>query len=675
MIALQLGTKALEQSDIGRGPGVDLHAELLVADNVDSENAEPWGNHLDITPSATTLRQLVAYDHRLTIPTFQRGYEWEKEQVEAFWESIVSAASGESLFFGPMVTLTRPAEPSQIQIVDGQQRLTTVFLTLSLLRDWVREQGNPLLYKGQENQQNVDTALRRELFFLDNDEMPDPAHERFAAAERIRAVFRDRVVADKPRKPLSPKGAQMTSREREETKDLRRAATLLKRMSSEYLDGTPEKPSAFVDHDARMRAVLKLKAALLDNFEIFTLNLTSEDDAYVLFESLNNRGLRLNPGDILRTISLGGVRQEYPGDESKLYAAVSRWTAIAESLGEFDLSNFLRHFLLSVTNERVQKKRVIQLFRGRIEAGSPSKEIHALESAAASYQLILPPHMHPQLPLEPADLQLSSAGLNLLNETHRLVLLGILLSDPAPNAEHRRQQARFLRAIESLTYRWLLKSGNAQELETLYQELVYKMRGESTSVHASLDYTLGTKLALSRAPLDKEVIGFSRSDRLSNLKYVLFRIEAGRAGGLPAPWLEPTVTIEHLAPQTSTEFWVKRIGEVAPDQSLDEDVDAYGDIVQRWGNLAVLEARLNKSVKNRDWKDKVAGVGKFPGLGGTQFKGTLDVAKQSDWNVSLIDHRTEWLANLGLALVSTEWVNTGMGPRKVELTWKPEKEN
>lgn len=624
---------------------------------------------MDITPSATSLRQLVAYDRLLIIPTFQRGYEWEKEQVEAFWESITSAAMGESLFFGPMVTLTRPEEPTKIHVVDGQQRLTTVFLTLSLLRDWVRDQDSPLLYKGQDNQQNIDTAIRRDLFFLDDDDMPDPEHERFAAAERIRAVFRDRVLADKPRKPLSPKGAKMTAREREETKDLRRAATLLKGLIKVHLEGTSEKPSAFGDHNARMRGVLKLRTALLDNFEIFTLNLTSEDDAYVLFESLNNRGLRLNPGDILRTISLGGVRKEHPNDESKLDAAVARWTAIAESLGEFDLSNFLRHFLLSTTNERVQKKRVVHLFRQRIEGGSPSKEIHALENAAGAYQLILPPHMHPQVLLEPTALRISSAALNLLNETHRLVVLGLLLSDPEPDAEGRKQQARFMRAIESLTYRWLLKSGNAQELETLYQEILYRMRGSTTSVDADLDYELGTEMALSRAPVDKEIRGFARSERFANLKYVLFRIEAGRAGGLPAPWLEPTVTIEHLAPQSATDFWISRIGEVAPDQALDEDVEVYGDIVQKWGNLAVLEARLNKSVKNRDWKDKIAGVGKFPGLGGTQFKGTLDVTKQGDWNRELIDHRTEWLANLGLAFVSKEWVNTGHGPSEAEMTW------
>ena len=634
-----------------------------------------WRNHLDIKQTATTFRQLVGLDRQLTIPTFQRGYEWEKEQVEAFWESITSAATGESIFFGPMVTLTRPEEPKQIQVVDGQQRITTVFLTLSLLRDWVHEQDTPLLYKGKDNQQNIETALRSELFFLDDDGMPDPERERFAAAERIRAVFRDRVLRDKPRQPLSPKGAKMTAREREETKDLRRATTLLRGLIRTLLEGSEEKPSAFTDHDARMHAVLKLRRALLDNFEIFTLNLSSEDDAYVLFESLNNRGLRLNPGDILRTISLGGVRQEHPSDDGKLDAAVARWTAISESLGEFDLSNFLRHFLLSATYERVQKKRVVHLFRQRIESGSPSKEIHDLENAAAAYQLILPPHMHPQVPLEPAELQLSSAGLNLLNETHRLVLLGVLLSDPEPGADRKKQRARFVRALESLTYRWLLKSGNAQELETLYQELLYKMRGETTSVEATLDYSLGTSLALSSAPSDKEVIGFARTDRLTNLKYVLFRIEAGRSGGLPAPWLEPTVTIEHLAPQTATGFWVKRIGDVSPDESLEEDADAYGDIVQKWGNLAVLEARLNKSVKNRDWKDKVAGVGKFPGLGGTQFRGTHDVAVQPDWNAGLIDHRTEWLAKLGLSLVSTEWVNNGVGPSTVALTWNPEKDN
>lgn len=629
---------------------------------------------MDITPSATTLRQLVSSGRQLMIPTFQRGYEWEKEQVEDFWTSITSAAAGESIFFGPMVTLTRPAEQNKTQVVDGQQRLTTVFLTLSLLRDWVGDQESPLLFKGQDNQRNVATALRGELFFLDDD-VPNPNRQRFAAAERIRAVFRDRVMADKPRPPLTPKGAKMTPKEREETKDLRRAAAVLRGQIKAYLEGTDEKPSVFADHDARMKAVLKLQGALLDTFEIFTLNLTSEDDAYVLFESLNNRGLRLNPGDILRTISLGAVRKEHPGNDGKLDEAVARWSAIAENLGEFNLTNFLRHFLLATRNERVQKKRVVELFRDQFEDGSASSTVQALENASAAYQWILPPHMHPHVLLDPQELRISSAGLNILNETHRLVILGVLLNDPEPDADGLKDRLRFLRAVESLTFRWLLKNKNAQDLETLYQGILYEMRGKSTSVDSALDYSLGTDLALKNAPLDKEVVGFARSERLANLKYVLFRIDAGRAAKLPSAWLEPTVTIEHLAPQTPTDFWVKRVGDVAPNQSLDEDVEAYGDIVQKWGNLALLEASLNKSVKNRDWKDKISGVGKFPGLGGTEFKGTLDVTKQPDWKVGLINDRTEWLVKLGLELVSKKWVETGRGPSISALTWTPEAES
>jgi len=632
---------------------------------------------MEITPTATTLRGLLNLGKKLTIPTFQRGYEWEKDQVEAFWEAVINTASGESVFFGPMVTLTRPNVSGEIQVVDGQQRLTTVFLTLALLRNWVREQDSPLIYQGEENQQNVDTMVRKEIFFLDDDDVPNSSRERFAAAERIRAVFRDSVLADNPTRPLSPRGAKMSPREKAETKDLRRANTILKSLIAEHLDGTPRKPSPYLDHNARMRAVMKLKAALLDNFEIFALNLTSEDDAYILFESLNNRGLRLSPGDILRTISLGGVRKEYPSDEDQLETAVERWKNIAESLGEYDLSSFLRHYLLATTNERVQKKKVVRLFREQIEKSSPSREIHALESAASYYQLLLPPHMHASQLLDNESMQLSSAGLNLLNETHRLVLLGVLLADPDPEGDRRMEQARFLRAIESLTFRWLLKGGNAQELETLYQSILYKMGGVGSAVRIPLDYRAGVEEARKSTPSDSDIQGFPRSERIANLKYVFFRIEVGRSGELPAPWLKPTVTLEHLAPVTATNFWSSRIGggrinEALDDEIPDEEAETYDDIVQKWGNLALLEERLNKSVKNKDWVEKVSGVGgKYPGLGGTLFQGTRDVAKQPDWNQGLIEHRTEWFAKLALALVSSDWVESGRGPSKSDLVWSP----
>lgn len=629
---------------------------------------------MEITPIATTLRGLLNLGKKLTIPTFQRGYEWEKDQVEAFWDAVRNTASGESVFFGPVVTLTRQDASSEIQVVDGQQRLTTVFLTLALLRNWVRKQESPLIYKGEDNQQNIDTAIRKEIFFLDEDDAPNPSQARFAAAERIRAVFRDSVLADSPERPLSPKGAKMSPREKEETKDLRRANVILKSLIDEHLGGASHKPSAYSDHNARMRAVLKLRAALLDKFEIFALNLTSEDDAYILFESLNNRGLRLSPGDILRTVSLSGVRKEYPSDESQLETAVERWNNIAESLGEYDLSNFLRHYLLATTNKRVQKKKVVSIFRTQVEKSSPAREIYALEGAAAHYQLLLPPHMHASILHDSETVQLSSAGLNILNETHRLVVLGILLADPNPEGDLRKERARFLRAIESLTFRWLLKGGNAQELETLYQSILYKMRGEGAGAQIPLDYAAGTEHAMKSAPSEPDIRGFPRSERIANLKYVLFRIEVSRSGGLPAPWLKPTVTLEHLAPQTKTAFWERRIEVNAADESVDEESEAYEDVVQKWGNLALLEERLNKSVKNRDWNDKLSGVGKYPGLGGTLFHGTRDVASQSDWNRDVIEHRTEWLAALGLALVSSEWVESGQLSRKTNVVWSPPNE-
>lgn len=631
---------------------------------------------MDISPSATTLRQLVGLERVMVIPTFQRGYEWEREQIDDFWESVQNSVDGDMPFFGPMVTLTTTGEPHQVDVIDGQQRLTTVILTLSLLRDWIANQPSPLLAKGTEHQQNVGTAVRAELFFLNSDGVPDSTQPRFRAAERIRTVFNERVILDPPRSSdLMPGGAGMSPRQREETKDLRRAKKLLWAKISAYLNGSEEHPQQFRTHDERMRAVLRLRKALLDDFEIYTLNLTSEDDAYVLFESLNNRGLRLNPADILRTISLRGVRSEFPNNSEKLDDAIARWTQVAENLGEHDTSAFLRHFLLAASNVRIQKKKVIESFKSRLAANSSYQEVKTLETATEKYRLLLPPRMHPLALLESDGLRTSSAALNLLNDTHRIPLLAVLLKDSNATGLTLRNQERFFRAIEALTFRWLLKGGNAQELETIYQDVVHKMRDSRDAINADLDYELGTRLVLEKLPSNVDIQGFPRTERHANLRYVLFRTEVIRGAGLPPRWTDSEGTLEHLAPQSATQYWTAAIG---PEERSAEDTEAeqtYSDLVQYWGNLCLLEAKLNKSIKNADWPTKKAGNMaangdiRHPGLNGSSFRGTGDVAKQESWTREHLLQRTEWLAKLALELVSPEWVQNGRNPTQQQVTW------
>lgn len=82
-----------------------------------------------------TFHQLTSQSAILSIPLFQRPYVWSKKQLERMTDEIESIAEklDTSRFLGAVIAVTRPSNPSQptpYEIVDGQQRLTTLYLFL-----------------------------------------------------------------------------------------------------------------------------------------------------------------------------------------------------------------------------------------------------------------------------------------------------------------------------------------------------------------------------------------------------------------------------------------------------------------------------------------------------------------------------------------------------------------
>lgn len=100
------------------------------------------------------LRKLLEGERQYRIPLYQRPYQWGKQQWQTLWNDIVdhldpgdSTDAASSHFIGSMVLVPMPDSysamgVSQLLVVDGQQRLTTLTLLLAALRDYHREHGN-----------------------------------------------------------------------------------------------------------------------------------------------------------------------------------------------------------------------------------------------------------------------------------------------------------------------------------------------------------------------------------------------------------------------------------------------------------------------------------------------------------------------------------------------------
>ena len=76
---------------------------------------------------------IFAEERNYIVPEYQREYSWKEPQIESFIASIKRAAEGENIFMGTVQFACESKSPSELQIIDGQQRMTTFLLFCSLL--------------------------------------------------------------------------------------------------------------------------------------------------------------------------------------------------------------------------------------------------------------------------------------------------------------------------------------------------------------------------------------------------------------------------------------------------------------------------------------------------------------------------------------------------------------
>jgi uncharacterized protein with ParB-like and HNH nuclease domain len=107
--------------------------------------------------SETKLQSLIEGTKQYVVPLFQRAYSWKKEQWEILWEDIMSLyddeEDGRNHFIGSIVTMPTNSVPEGVQkylLIDGQQRLTTFFILLAVLRDFVGSDNNAYADEIQE---------------------------------------------------------------------------------------------------------------------------------------------------------------------------------------------------------------------------------------------------------------------------------------------------------------------------------------------------------------------------------------------------------------------------------------------------------------------------------------------------------------------------------------------
>jgi len=230
------------------------------------------------------MGDLFNQKEELKIPSYQRRFSWEKEQFQDFWNDLDNIDEEESHFFGTIVFMsqTHVAQgTNKIDIVDGQQRITTVSILLCAIRDYLQEN-----FEGDRTQDRVET-IEENLWLVDRD----------GERQGMRLVL-----------------GNLDQSSYENLVNSRSNEIENENISTAY--------DFFYDRiDSELTELVEIKGLhnkILDDLIYVSITAKGHSDAYQLFETMNNRGLSLSPIDLMKNYLLMVASKRDDTDEGRV---------------------------------------------------------------------------------------------------------------------------------------------------------------------------------------------------------------------------------------------------------------------------------------------------------------------------------------------------------------------
>ena len=570
----------------------------------------------------TELFQTASYE----VPAFQRDYSWTKDQCEDLWGDIKNLVDGQvkAHFIGPMVVI-RHGEKNQKNylVIDGQQRLTTIQMIISLLRDhWVElDPGKRSTPAGPKPFEDTCQSLLVS--------GPPLYTKTFVPNWHIREVFFDYV-------------------QREISDDKRKRIARLSDIPAQELEYAEELFKAYIFFRGKISVLTKeqtekFEELLLNDVLILRIDAVEIDNAFILFDTLNNRGLDLTQGDLVKNLIFQSMKEPATTNLSPAMVKIlGDWDSIAEKVTYKKLDSFLRYFLILKLGKKIQKESISKdIERNYGTQGKIKQFIQEVAEYSDLYALI-----------ERSDafqgqykVQLNSLfdDLNDLNQATQAVFLLAALKR-FPNWEtkvHYEKLTIVCRAAEVVSFRWLITGKNAQELENVWREAALKLMNPANDDQKVLEEALA--YLKQNLPADQEFKSELAGRSLKSSKfvrYILRKIENSRIDN--EVWVlagTDKLDVEHIAPKT-------------PDDSHDwrrvmAGESSYRNIIYRLGNQTLLTKSLNRSAKNKEFKGKKSQYEKSTGH---LTELTKELLTATSWNQAAVVKRSASLANEAVAL-------------------------
>lgn len=556
-----------------------------------------------VAAEETTLQALLEGTKQYQVPLYQRTYSWSTAQLARLWDDIVKLADdrvgspGVTHFVGSLVLAPSPSNgPAGVPrylVVDGQQRMTTLSLLLCAIRDHRAATEDP------EHRDRINEL------YLQNKWKPENQKLKFVPTQADRPAYE----------------ACLYSTPQAGGRDSVGAAYRYFRTQLEQADD-PEDPFD----------IERIEDSVISGLALVAVTAQHGDNVHRIFESLNNTGLRLTQGDLLRNY----IFMRMPTRADHVYSSL--WLPLQEMFTPEQLEQL---FWIDLVHDDPKTKQtdVYARHQERLERlkdeADIEQEVRRFGILGSLYRTILEPERE------------SDSGVRFRLE--RLERWGSTTVHPlALHLLHLRKQqvatsdqvAAALLIVESFLVRRLITGWSTQNLNRVLLSAVQEIDRTipvDQAVHRYL--SSGRKHFTTDRQLTEAVRSrpFYLSGRAGQRFLILAWLEESYASREPVSL--DKLTIEHVLPQKLTPTGTKDLAaELEPGEDVDQVHEA---LVHTLGNLTL--TGYNQSLSNSPF-----GI-KQPQLVASGLAMNKQIAAQARWGrTEILDRATQLAARIAM---------------------------
>lgn len=293
----------------------------------------------------------------LKVPVFQRSFAWTEDEIKLLWDDITAIIElpQPEYFLGSMVFKKKDG---YYEIIDGQQRITAIYIILSCIRN---------IYRINSDTQRNEWFNREYFGKIDINTLT--INSKFQMNEINNPFFQKYIVSESNIEEIE-----------ENIKNLPKKDTnhLLGKAIKQIYSLLIERQKEFSGTEFSSDALLSIHNIIQKHIYVLILKVSDEADAYTIFETLNDRGLGLTTMELLKN---------HIFEKSGMYlpSVQNEWSILRDNLLHSDPSDrFIHHYWTSI-HGRTSKPQLFRLMRKQVN--TPIQAVEFARSLRTSARL------------------------------------------------------------------------------------------------------------------------------------------------------------------------------------------------------------------------------------------------------------------------------------------------